>query len=232
MTCRTDDGNSRYVGATTSTITDDQCAEDAGNPGINADRARMDSRRVGWPTFGPMYGLLVFIAMVTCASGRNVARATSGCGGGRACSAQGLGTPDEVFISTYLRGRVWYDECIRTKDPVVGAGDAFACPSSGAKGSARATAPLRDVAWLRSHGGGEEAGGAWPGWCGDQRGVGKGRRAVAAVPSGPDHHHGGWWQGVVDKVVGPLGSPPDGRPRPPLLMVLLAVTIIAIGRRV
>ncbi len=70
------------------------------------------------------------------------------------------------------------------------------CCSRSARGYPHATALLRVATMLGSQGGGEEAGGAWPGWYGRQRGVDQDCRAVATIPCGPDLQHGGGRQGV------------------------------------
>ncbi len=80
------------------------------------------------------------------------------------------------------------------------------CCYCGAKGAPHATAPLRAATMLRSQGGGEEAGGAWPGRYGRQRGVDKDRGAIATIPSGPVPHHGGWRQGVDGAATVPSGA--------------------------
>ncbi len=80
------------------------------------------------------------------------------------------------------------------------------CCHCGAKGFPHATAPLCDAALLGPYGGGEEAGGAWPGGRGGQRGADQGRRAADAMPRGPFYRHGGRWGGVGEIATVPSGA--------------------------
>ncbi len=79
------------------------------------------------------------------------------------------------------------------------------CFRCGARGNPYATAPVSVAVQLGLHGGGEEAGGAWPGGRGSQRGVDEGRRAAATAPSGSVLHHGGCRQGVDTAATAPSG---------------------------
>ncbi len=167
-----------------------------------------------------MFFIIVFLLGSAVMAEGAPACAGTGCeGGSRRTSAKG-DPRDDISGKQLLPSHRIGMAATRGAAPVADDALSCTCCSCGAKGSTHATALMSVATWLGSQGGGEEAGGAWPGWHGVQRGVDEDRGAVAAEPSGPVHHHGGWWQGVDERAAVLSGAP--GRASTPATAVAAA----------
>ncbi len=184
---------------------------DSGADGKRETRGSTRSTGGPFPFASVMVTILLMLSVIACGEGLGEgldwARSPGTLPGG------GARVGDRSCLLS-LRGHGIGVGSTHTCVPEADRGFSVTCSICGARGGARATAPLSVAPWLRARGGGEEAGGAWPRVRSGQRGVGKGRgAAAAAAQSGPDHRRGGRWQGVGKVVVG-LSRLPRRMPTP------------------